>query len=127
MLNTCWCSAPQVLPWYRGTKDKAMSPLGPAVELLLRCPQELREAFERVRLAAHSGDNEAWSASRIAAQPIAGRFNDLRRGLPRWREHSVRRVAGYWYDAAAAALWYRLAAFDDAEQAAYQALQRAPG
>lgn len=36
-----------------------MSPLGPAVELLLRCAQELREAFERVRLAARSGDNEA--------------------------------------------------------------------
>jgi len=34
-------------------------------------------------------------------------------------------VAGYWYDAAGAALWYRVAAFDDAERAAYQALQRA--
>jgi len=34
-------------------------------------------------------------------------------------------VAGYWYDAAGAALWYRVAAFDDAERAAYQALHRA--
>jgi len=48
--------------------------------------------------------------------------------LPWWRERRVRRVAGYWYDAAGAALWYQVAAFDDAEQAAYQALQRAvPG
>lgn len=107
------------------TKVEAMPQLDPAIELLLRCAQELREVFERVKLAAHSGDSEAWSACRIAAQPIAGRFNDLVRGLPWWRERRVRRVAGYWYDAAGAALWYRLAAFDDAEQAAYQALQRA--
>jgi len=107
------------------TKVEAMSQLDPAIEPLLRCAQELREAFERVKLAAHSGDSEAWSACRISAQPISGRFNGLVRGLPWWRERRVRRVAGCWYDAAVAALWYRLAAFDDAEQAAYQALQRA--
>jgi len=106
------------------TKFEAMSQLDPAIEPLLRCAQELREAFERVKLAAHSGDSEGWSACRFAAQPIAGRFNGLVRGLPWWRERKLRRVAGYWYDAAGGALWYRLAAFDDAEQAAYQALQR---
>lgn len=81
-----------------------------------------------MKLAAHSKDSEAWSARRIAAQPISGRFNGLVRGLPWWRERRVRRVAGYWYDAAGAASWYRVAAFDDAERAAYQALHRAvPG
>ena len=54
-----------------------MSQLDPAGELLLRYAQELREAFEQVKLAAHSGDREAWDACRIAAQPIAGRFNVL--------------------------------------------------
>jgi len=102
-----------------------MSQLDPAIEPLLRCAQELREAFERVKLVDHSGDSEAWSARRIAAQPIAGRFNGLVRSLPWWRERRLRRVAGYWYDAAGAALWYRVAAFDDAERAAYQALHRA--
>jgi len=106
-------------------KDETMSQLDAAIEPLLRCAQEVREAFERVKLAAHSGDSEAWSARRIAAQPISGRFNGLVRSLPWWRERRVRRVAGYWYDAAGAASWYRVAAFDDAQQAAYQALHRA--
>ena len=95
-----------------------------AAEPLLRCAEDLREAFDRVKLAAHSGDVDAWAASRIAAQPVAGRFNDLLRELPRWRQRKLRQVAGHWYDAAVSALWYRLAAFDDVEQAAYQALQR---
>jgi len=56
-------------------KDEAMSQLDRGGEPLLRCAQEVREAFERVKLAAHSGDSEAWSACRIAAQPNSG---------PRW-------------------------------------------
>ena len=96
-----------------------------AAEPLLRCAEEVREAFVRVKLAAHSEDVDAWSVSPVAAQPVSGRFNDLLRALPRWRQRKLRQVAGHWYNAAVSALWYRLAAFDDVEQAAYQALQRA--
>ena len=102
-----------------------MASRSPAVEPLLRCAQELREAFVRVKLAAHSGDGDEWSVARVAAQPVADRFNDLLRELPRWRQRTLRWVAGHWFRVAAFALWYRLAAFDDVEQSAFWALQRA--
>ena len=67
-------------------------------------------------------DVERWQAAQRRANRVLTGFHQARAALP-WRDRLARRLSGRWEEAAGWSLWYRAAAYDVAEAAAYDALR----
>ncbi len=68
---------------------------------------------------------ERWQAAQQRANRVLAGFHQARAALP-WGEQLARRLSSRWEEAAGWSLWFRVAAYDVAEAAAYEALCALP-
>jgi len=90
---------------------------------LLECARQTREALREVKRHCADPRGEALADAGAAARELLSEFATLRRDMPR-SHGTLRSVAGRWHEVAVDALWYRMAAFDTAEQIAFEAMTR---